>query len=318
MSGAGRRRRAAPSRAAAPASPGAVVAVLAPQRTLSRRGAALSASRRSHRGTWAQGRPGKHRPEVDAVGPRRCPRRPRRDGARAARAPGGEPTHPALARPPRRGPRRHRGPDDRSRSQAGLRCGRRAGGARGRRARPSGAGAEAGPARPDDVHDRSRRARSTSTTPSPRRRSATARRACGCTSPTSPLTCRRGRLWTARRAGGGPACTCPGPSSRCCRMCSRATPAHCVPATERPAVTVELELRGASVTRTAFYRSLIRSDVCLDYDRVDRIFAGAGAGRPAVARAAASCARGRRGAAGGAGARRRARRRIRGARILLR
>jgi ribonuclease R len=43
---------------------------------------------------------------------------------------------------------------------------------------------------------------------------------------------------------------------------------------ERRAVTVELELRGAEVVRAAFYRSLIRSDEWLDYDRVDRIFAG--------------------------------------------
>jgi ribonuclease R len=39
-------------------------------------------------------------------------------------------------------------------------------------------------------------------------------------------------------------------------------------------VTVEIELRGAQVTKAAFYRSLIRSDERLDYDRVDRIFAG--------------------------------------------
>jgi ribonuclease R len=43
---------------------------------------------------------------------------------------------------------------------------------------------------------------------------------------------------------------------------------------ERRAVTVELELRGAEVVRSAFYRSFIRSDEWLDYDRVDRIFAG--------------------------------------------
>jgi ribonuclease R len=43
---------------------------------------------------------------------------------------------------------------------------------------------------------------------------------------------------------------------------------------ERRAVTVELELRGAEPVRAAFYRSLIRSDEWLDYDRVDRIFAG--------------------------------------------
>jgi ribonuclease R len=44
---------------------------------------------------------------------------------------------------------------------------------------------------------------------------------------------------------------------------------------DRAAVTVELELHGAVVTRAAFYRSLIHSDVRLDYERVDRIFAGA-------------------------------------------
>ncbi len=48
-----------------------------------------------------------------------------------------------------------------------------------------------------------------------------------------------------------------------------------VPGEERLAVSVELELDGARVVRTAFTRSLIRSDERLDYDRVDRIFAGA-------------------------------------------
>jgi ribonuclease R len=47
-----------------------------------------------------------------------------------------------------------------------------------------------------------------------------------------------------------------------------------VPGRERAAVTVELELHGADVRRCAFYRSWIRSDERLDYDRVDRIFAG--------------------------------------------
>jgi ribonuclease R len=46
------------------------------------------------------------------------------------------------------------------------------------------------------------------------------------------------------------------------------------PGVERLAVTVELELRGAQTVKSAFYRSLIRSDERLDYDRVDRIFAG--------------------------------------------
>jgi ribonuclease R len=47
-----------------------------------------------------------------------------------------------------------------------------------------------------------------------------------------------------------------------------------MPGAERAAVTVELELRDAQVVRAAFYRSLIRSDERLDYERVDRVFAG--------------------------------------------
>jgi ribonuclease R len=47
-----------------------------------------------------------------------------------------------------------------------------------------------------------------------------------------------------------------------------------VPGRDRLAVTVELELHGAEAGRVAFYRSLIRSDERLDYERVDRIFAG--------------------------------------------
>ncbi len=47
-----------------------------------------------------------------------------------------------------------------------------------------------------------------------------------------------------------------------------------VPGRDRLAVTVELELHGADVGRVAFYRSLIRSDERLDYEQVDRIFAG--------------------------------------------
>jgi ribonuclease R len=47
-----------------------------------------------------------------------------------------------------------------------------------------------------------------------------------------------------------------------------------VPARERLAVTVELELHGAEVASASFYRSVIRSDERLDYERVDRVFAG--------------------------------------------
>jgi ribonuclease R len=47
-----------------------------------------------------------------------------------------------------------------------------------------------------------------------------------------------------------------------------------VPGQDRLTVTVELELEGEKVRRTAFHRAVIRSDERLDYPRVDRIFAG--------------------------------------------
>jgi ribonuclease R len=47
-----------------------------------------------------------------------------------------------------------------------------------------------------------------------------------------------------------------------------------VPGAERAAVTVELQFDGAQVKRASFYRSTIRSDARLDYERVDRIFEG--------------------------------------------
>jgi ribonuclease R len=49
-----------------------------------------------------------------------------------------------------------------------------------------------------------------------------------------------------------------------------------VPAQDRLAVTVELLVRGRSVRKASFYRTVIRSDARLDYDQVDRIFAGTG------------------------------------------
>ncbi len=48
-----------------------------------------------------------------------------------------------------------------------------------------------------------------------------------------------------------------------------------VPREDRLAVTVEMDFDGARVRRTAFHRSVIRSDARLDYPRVDRVFAGA-------------------------------------------
>jgi ribonuclease R len=47
-----------------------------------------------------------------------------------------------------------------------------------------------------------------------------------------------------------------------------------VPGQDRLAVTVELELQGAEVVSERAYRSLIRSGMRWDYDRVDRFFAG--------------------------------------------
>ena len=72
------------------------------------------------------------------------------------------------------------------------------------------------------------------------------------------------------------------------------------PGVDRLAVTVELELRGAETVKASFYRSLIRSDERLDYDRVDRIFAGSEDAAGAVGRAARGRARGGGGAAGAA------------------
>jgi ribonuclease R len=77
-----------------------------------------------------------------------------------------------------------------------------------------------------------------------------------------------------------------------------------VPGQDRLAVTVEMVLDGDRVRQSAFYRSVIRSDERLDYDRVDRLFAGLenassvwGPGL-ACARAAAAALGARRGAQG--------------------
>jgi ribonuclease R len=68
-----------------------------------------------------------------------------------------------------------------------------------------------------------------------------------------------------------------------------------LPGAERLAVTAELVLSGAEVTRAGFYRSVIRSDARLDYEGVDRIFAGTesaaelwGSGLAAARKAAAA------------------------------
>jgi ribonuclease R len=56
-----------------------------------------------------------------------------------------------------------------------------------------------------------------------------------------------------------------------------------VPGQDRLAVTVELEFEGATVRRTAFHRTVIRSDARLDYPKVDRVFAGSEPAEPAEA-----------------------------------
>jgi ribonuclease R len=77
-----------------------------------------------------------------------------------------------------------------------------------------------------------------------------------------------------------------------------------VPHQDRPAVTVELDLEGARPRRTAFHRSIIRSDRRLTYPEVDAIFAGeASAEEPwaaplAAARRAADALQARREAQG--------------------
>ncbi|MBE2319307.1 RNB domain-containing ribonuclease [Solirubrobacter sp. CPCC 204708] len=58
-----------------------------------------------------------------------------------------------------------------------------------------------------------------------------------------------------------------------------------VPHQDRLAVTVELEFDGAAVRRTAFHRSIIRSDARLSYPEVDELFAAGEAGPQGLAAA---------------------------------
>lgn len=58
-----------------------------------------------------------------------------------------------------------------------------------------------------------------------------------------------------------------------------------VPHQDRLAVTVELEFEGAKVRRTAFHRSIIRSDARLSYPEVDALFAAGQPGPPGLVEA---------------------------------
>ena len=196
-------------------------------------------------------------------------RRPRRD-----RAPD---------RTPRCRARRDRGADARPRASRAASIRRSS----TRRARPAGAQRRRGAARPAraaDVHDRPAGARDFDDAISAER-PARARCGCGSTSPTCAPTCARARSWIARRAGARRASTCPERSSRCSRPRS---PTNVLARPGRGPARGHRRARargGARRARRRSTRSLIRSDERLDYDRVDRIFAGRGAGRRAVGRA---------------------------------
>ena len=120
-----------------------------------------------------------------------------------------------------------------------------------------------------------RRRHATSTTRSRPRRWRAARPASGCTSPTWPRYVKPGGAVDREAFRRANSVYVPGlvepmlPEALSNRACSL------VPGEDRLTVTVELEFEGAKVRRTAFHRSVIRSDARLDYPRVDRIFAGA-------------------------------------------
>jgi ribonuclease R len=129
----------------------------------------------------------------------------------------------------------------------------------------------------------------------------------------------RGLARGPRGIGGAPrACTCPARSSRCCRgAVERRLLAG---AGAGPARGHGRAARARAERRRApsFYRSLIRSDERLDYERVDRIFAGASGrrsrgGAAAAAREAAAAL-----AAGAPKGARRARARLLRARVRVR
>ena len=145
-----------------------------------------------------------------------------------------------------------------------------------------------------------RPARTTSTTRS-RRRRRTAASASGSTSRTSPPTSGRATRSRRRPTGGRTPPTSRASSRRCCPIVLSSDACSLAPERERLAVTSEIELSEAGEPLSAsFYRSLIRSDVRLDYDELDEIFAGRAkppqpiAAPLALAREAAATLAGRR------------------------
>ena len=148
-----------------------------------------------------------------------------------------------------------------------------------------------------------RSARATSTTRSRPRRGRRRLARVGPHRRRAAFMCRRGRWSTVRPIGGDQRVRARGGRADAAGV---AVQRRLLAGARRgcgSAVTVEMVDRGAGRDARSFYRSVIRSDERLDYDRVDRIFAGAEAaaepwGEPLAA------ARG-----GGRGARRAAARR---------
>ncbi len=153
-------------------------------------------------------------------------------------------------------------------------------------------------ARSDAACRRSRstpRARATSTTRSPPNAWVTippTACACGCTSPTSRAYVPEGSLVDLEARRRGTSVYVPGAVEPMLPEALSNDACSLVPGVERAAVTVELELHGAEVVKAAFYRSLIRSDERLSYERSIEIFAGRERASEPWARAAEGRARG--------------------------
>ena len=269
-------------------------------RSLGRRGAARAAERRRRVGAAggsAARRGQRRRSQAPARGRAREPRRAYVIGpGRASGAAGGTCScrraraAPDVARVRDRGAdvATWRGADARPRLERARRAAsaRRSGGTRCAHA--------ARPARAGDVHDRPGerarlRRRDLGRGDCDRRRRARV----GAHRRRRARTCPRARSSTARRAGARRACTCRARSSRCCRRRCPTTPARSCRGPSARRSPSSWSSTGREVVRAAFYRSLIRSDARLDYERVDRIFAGAGARRGAVGAPLRARARGR-------------------------
>ena len=119
-----------------------------------------------------------------------------------------------------------------------------------------------------------RRPRATSTTRSAPSGSTAARSASGSTSPTCAAYVRPGSAVDREAYRRATSVYVPGKVEPMLPEALSNDACSLVPHQDRLAVTVELDFDGAEVVRSAFHRSLIRSDARLDYPQVDRVFAG--------------------------------------------